>query len=62
MLPLPHHCGGPPIWCGGRANAALRRAAELADGYLSYSDDDRIEQIEQFAANVIPLVRDLTQT
>ncbi|MDA0261782.1 MAG: TIGR03619 family F420-dependent LLM class oxidoreductase, partial [Proteobacteria bacterium] len=36
MLPAPHQPGGPPIWCGGRQDAALRRAGRMADGYLSY--------------------------
>jgi probable F420-dependent oxidoreductase len=36
MEPPPVQPGGPPIWCGGRSDAALRRAGELADGYVSY--------------------------
>jgi probable F420-dependent oxidoreductase len=36
MLPAPRQPGGPPIWCGGRQPAALKRAGEIADGYLSY--------------------------
>lgn len=36
MLPTPRQAGGPPIWCGGRSEAALRRCGRLADGYISY--------------------------
>jgi probable F420-dependent oxidoreductase len=36
MTPPPFQTGGPPIWCGGRSEAALKRAGELADGYISY--------------------------
>ena len=36
MLPKPMQAGGPPIWCGGRSEAALRRAGRMADGYVSY--------------------------
>ncbi len=36
MQPASYQEGGPPIWCGGRTDAALRRAGELADGYYSY--------------------------
>jgi len=36
MQPAAYQQGGPPIWCGGRSDAALRRAGRLGDGYLSY--------------------------
>ena len=36
MLPAPNQPDGPPVWCGGRQDAALRRAGRIADGYLSY--------------------------
>src|SRR5215471_19697857 len=55
MLPKPVQPGGPPIWCGGRQDAALRRIAELADGWISYvvtADMYRagLEKIAGFAA------------
>lgn len=34
--PRPLSPGGPPIWVGGRSEAAQRRAALLADGYAPY--------------------------
>ena len=34
--PKPVQPGGPPIWVGGRSDAALERTAKLADGYLGY--------------------------
>jgi probable F420-dependent oxidoreductase len=36
MQPPPRQRGGPPIWCGGRSDAALARAARFADGWISY--------------------------
>jgi alkanesulfonate monooxygenase SsuD/methylene tetrahydromethanopterin reductase-like flavin-dependent oxidoreductase (luciferase family) len=34
MLPRPVRTPGPPIWVGGNARRAIRRAADLADGWL----------------------------
>lgn len=36
MQPPPRQVGGPPIWCGGRSDGALRCTGRLADGWLSY--------------------------
>jgi probable F420-dependent oxidoreductase len=36
MRPPARQSGGPPIWCGGRSDGALRRTGRLADGWLSY--------------------------
>jgi probable F420-dependent oxidoreductase len=36
MRPPARQPGGPPIWLGGRSDAALRRAGRLGDGYISY--------------------------
>jgi probable F420-dependent oxidoreductase len=36
MQPPPRQAGGPPIWCGGRQDAALRRIGRMTDGWMSY--------------------------
>lgn len=36
MTPRPIQPGGPPVWVGGRSEAALRRAARLGRGYFPY--------------------------
>ena len=40
MRPAPWQPGGPPIWCGGRKGAPLRRAARIGDGWHSYAIDE----------------------
>jgi probable F420-dependent oxidoreductase len=36
MQPPPRQPGGPPVWCGGRADPALRRIGRMTDGWMSY--------------------------
>lgn len=36
LSPPPDPLGGPPIWVGGRSDAALKRAGAVADGWISY--------------------------
>ncbi len=36
MQPPARQPVGPPIWCGGRSEGALKRTGRLADGWMSY--------------------------
>jgi probable F420-dependent oxidoreductase len=50
MEPKPVQKPFPPIWFGGRAEAALRRAVELGDGYIGAGStplDTFLEDIKQ---------------
>jgi probable F420-dependent oxidoreductase len=56
MEPKPAQAGGPPIWIGGRSDHALRRAARLGDGWVSYLFTPEryraaLDRIQGFAAD-----------
>jgi len=52
MQPPPRQAGGPPIWCGGRSDAALRRVGRTTDGWMSYVVTPQMyrEGLEKIAA------------
>lgn len=45
MLPPPVQRPRPPIWVGGNSKAALRRAAELADGWIVLPQGEAMSKI-----------------
>lgn len=47
IAPKPVRPGGPPLWVGGRAPAAMRRAGRLGDGYISH-----MTTAEKYAENL----------
>jgi len=56
IMPRPWQKKGPPIWIGGRSEAALRRTGRLGDGWLvssvSAGEVERgIESIRRYAAD-----------
>ena len=54
MQPKPVQRPHPPIWIGGHAEAALRRAAELGDGYIGAGSTPMnvfLEDIKQLPAD-----------
>jgi probable F420-dependent oxidoreductase len=38
MEPKPVQPGGPPVWLGGRSDAALRRVGRLGDGWMAVAE------------------------
>jgi alkanesulfonate monooxygenase SsuD/methylene tetrahydromethanopterin reductase-like flavin-dependent oxidoreductase (luciferase family) len=51
LVPAARRAGGPPIWLGGGVDAALRRIARLADGWLGYlkTPEDYAAALEKIA-------------
>jgi probable F420-dependent oxidoreductase len=58
IAPGPTRPGGPPLWVGGRSEAALRRAATLGDGWIPiWVSAERFGQgLEQLPGHVVPAV------
>ncbi|TXL82006.1 LLM class flavin-dependent oxidoreductase [Vineibacter terrae] len=63
MQPPARQAGGPPIWCGGRSEAALKRTGRLADGWMSYvvTPDMYRASLEAIAAAADSAGRTLTR-
>ncbi len=57
LQPPPIQPGGPPIWVGGRSEAALRRTARFGDGYVGYLLS--ADGFRQRMARIDTLVREL---
>jgi alkanesulfonate monooxygenase SsuD/methylene tetrahydromethanopterin reductase-like flavin-dependent oxidoreductase (luciferase family) len=50
VTPKPYRPGGPPILLGGAVEAAVRRAAALADGFIALPSPQDVEQFAKDAA------------
>jgi len=63
MRPASRTPGGPPMWVGGRSDAALKRAATLADGFHSYvvTPDMYRDALSKIEAMAQAVGRQLTQ-
>jgi alkanesulfonate monooxygenase SsuD/methylene tetrahydromethanopterin reductase-like flavin-dependent oxidoreductase (luciferase family) len=54
VSPPPTGPGGPQIWMGGTAAAALDRAARLGDGFLASTNDEVVGYLEACERNGVP--------
>lgn len=56
--PGPAQAGGPPLWVGGRSEAAIARAAALGDGWIPLwvSPERLAAGVEQLPEHVVPAV------
>jgi probable F420-dependent oxidoreductase len=46
LAPRPYQQPGPPIWVGGRSDAAVRRAARFASGWIGYlNSSNRLREV-----------------
>jgi len=45
MLPPPAQAGGPPIWFGGNSTAALRRVADVGDGWMPMEQTEAVAKV-----------------
>jgi len=53
VTPTPVRDGGPPIWMGGTAPAALDRAARLGDGFMASTNEEVVGYLEACERNGI---------
>ena len=62
LKPLPIQKPRPPIWVSGRSDAAMRRAAKYADGWLPYmyTPEQLAESIAKIKAYGADMGRDMT--
>ena len=62
LKPLPIQKPRPPIWVSGRSDAAMRRAAKYADGWLPYmyTPEQLAKSIEQIRAHGEEIGRDMS--
>jgi probable F420-dependent oxidoreductase len=45
MQPLPAQAGGPPLWFGGNSDRALRRIAEVGDGWMPIEQGEAMARV-----------------